>query len=115
MINFLTGRLTFILTALFVIVIAFFLLVANINHLNKQIARDKLLIENLEQYKSQVLYVSQEAKATLERLDELTKEHKILMREYHELAKNKPLPNTCLIDNDRLQFINKAIQPSTTR
>ncbi|AEP36240.1 hypothetical protein [Taylorella asinigenitalis] len=114
MINFITGRLPLILSAAFVVVIAFFLLIANINHLNKQIARDKIIIENLEQYKTQVLYVSQEAKAALDKLDEMAKENKRLLKEYHELAKKRPLPDGCVLDNDRLQLINKAIQ-STIR
>ena len=80
----------------------------------KAAAKEALYVEQLEQFKRQVIALDESAKRFAALSQQLTKQYTQLSKSYDEIINQSPLPSDCYIDDYRLRIINEAIREATS-
>ena len=79
----------------------------------KSAAKEAQYVEQLEQFKRQVIALDESAIRFAALSQQLTKQYTQLSKSYDEIVNQNPLPNDCYIDDYRLRIINEAIREAT--
>lgn len=75
-------------------------------------AKEVQYVEQLEQFKRQVIALDESAKRFAALSQQLTRQYTQLSKSYDEIVNQNPLPSGCYIDDYRLRIINEAIRES---
>ena len=76
-------------------------------------AKEAQYVEQLEQFKQQVIALDESAKRFALLSQQLTRQYTQLSKTYDEIINQNPLPDDCYIDDYRLRIINEAIREAT--
>ena len=76
-------------------------------------AKEAQYVEQLEQFKQQVIALDESAKRFALLSQQLTRQYTQLSKNYDEIINQNPLPDDCYIDDYRLRIINDAIREAT--
>ena len=76
-------------------------------------AKEAQYVEQLEQFKQQVIALDESAKRFALLSQQLTRQYTQLSKSYDEIINQNHLPGGCYIDDYRLRIINEAIREAT--
>ena len=77
-------------------------------------AKEAQYVEQLEQFRQQVIELDSASKRFAELNQLLTKQYTQMSKSYDEIINQNPLPGDCYIDDYRLRIINEAIREATS-